>query len=74
MQSCPRGIGKHIQYIILGFIAMVVCLKGFVGRPKVLPLFFNLQKIVIHQGWFFECVKIRLLRKGKKVSGSQASF
>ena len=48
MESRPRRIREHVQYIILRLGSILGCLKGMVLSPIGLPLLFNLDKIVIH--------------------------
>src|SRR5690606_22687215 len=53
MQSRTRGIGKHIQHIKLFLVRIVFYLKSLVFGPVLLPLPFNLLKIVIHVPKFY---------------------
>jgi hypothetical protein len=48
MQPCSAWVGKHIEHVILWFVGIVLRSEGFMFCPILLPLLFDVLRIVFH--------------------------
>ena len=48
MQPCSRGIGEHVQNIIMGLVGHDGATVSVMFAPKILPLGLDFVKVVIH--------------------------
>ena len=53
MQACTRWVREHVKYIEFLLLLILNCAIGLVLFPSLLPLLFNLVKIVCHISIFY---------------------
>ena len=68
MQTGSRGVGKHIQHIVFGFVRVFGDVVGVVLFPVFLPLLFDFSEIIFHRFFRFGAViyPIKRCKSNKK--------
>ncbi len=47
MESCPGGVGEHVEDVVFGFVGVDVDFVGFVVDPVFLPAAFYVFEVVV---------------------------